>query len=108
MRGVDQPAFLRSILEAARSGLLEDLALYRDQLRDPGDTRRRADAFGRLLRFLDDGRGPVDPDLLEPLAELARAADEGNEYRRVVFEHEALSRFLSLVRQSVGDNTFRL
>ena len=104
----EQPAFLRSILEDARDGLLEDLALHRERLRDPGETMSRALAFERLLGFLDDGGRPVDRGLLDPLAELARVIDEANEYERAVFEHEALDRFLGLLRDSVGDNTLRL
>ncbi len=104
----EQPAFLRSILEEARRGLLEDLALHRERLRDPGETTRRALDFERLLGFLDGHGRPADRGLLEPLAELARVIDEANEYERVAFEHAAFDRFLVLLRDSVGDNTLRL
>jgi hypothetical protein len=52
--------------------------------------RREVAAYGRLLAALDELVIVPDDDLRTVLGELAKVIDSGNEYPRVVTEHEAL------------------
>ncbi|MEZ5078127.1 MAG: hypothetical protein R2725_11875 [Solirubrobacterales bacterium] len=83
--------FLRRVLEAASSGIREDLKHPDSALR-----RSRTDllledaAYANALEALDGG--PIIPtaEIRASLATLAESVDRDNEYARVVYEHQAL------------------
>jgi hypothetical protein len=93
----DQVRFLRSAFEMAREGVREELGDFPDQL-DPSRLKREEAAYGRLLTALDELVIVPAPDVLAILADLAAIIDQGNEYRRVVSEHEALHGLLDQLR----------
>jgi len=93
----DQVRFLRSTFEKARAGVKDELEEFPDQL-DPERLRREEAAYGRLLAGLDELVIVPDQDTLDVLGDLAGIIDEGNEYRRVTSEHEALHGLLAQLR----------
>jgi hypothetical protein len=93
----DQVRFLRSTFEKARAGVKDELEEFPDQL-DPERLQREEAAYGRLLAALDKLAIVPDQDVRDVLGDLAGIIDEGNEYRRVVSEHEALHGLLAQLR----------
>jgi hypothetical protein len=90
----DHVRFLRSTFEKARAGVKDELEEFPDQL-DPERLQREEAVYTRLLAALDELVIVPDQDVLDVLGDLARVIDEGNEYRRVVTEHEALHGLLA-------------
>ncbi len=86
----DQVGFLRGLFKSARAGVRQELKEYPDQLKEPARLRREDAAYGRLLAALDELVVVPDNDLRTVLGDLAKIIDSGNEYSRVVAEHEAL------------------
>jgi hypothetical protein len=86
----DHVRFLACTFEQARDGVREELRDYPDTLKDPKRLRREEVAYGRLLAALDELVIVPDGDVLAIVADLAQVIDAGNEYTRVVSEHEAL------------------
>ena len=99
---VDQVRFLAGTFEQARDGVREELRDYPDTLKDPKHLRREEAAYGRLLAALDELVIVPDGDVLAILADLAQVIDTGNEYARVVAEHEALHGLLDQIRGGGG------
>lgn len=93
----DHVRFLRSTFEKARAGVKDELEGFPDQL-DPERLRREDATYGRLLAALDELAIVPDRDVLDLLGDLAGVIDQGNEYRRVVTEHEALHGLLAQLR----------
>lgn len=93
----DHVRFLRSTFQKARAGVKDELEEFPDQL-DPKRLKREEAAYGRLLAALDKLAIVPDQDVLDVLGDLAGIIDEGNEYRRVVAEHEALHGLLAQLR----------
>jgi hypothetical protein len=90
----DHVRFLRSIFTSACAGVRDELEAFPDQL-DPRRLEREEAAYGRLLVALDELVILPDTDVLDVLSDLAGIIDTGNEYARVVSEHEALHGLLS-------------
>jgi hypothetical protein len=90
----DQARFLRSTFEKAQAGVKDELEEFPDQL-DPKRLEREHIAYGRLLTALDELVIVPDREVRDLLSDLARVIDTGNEYRRVVEEHEALHGLLA-------------
>jgi hypothetical protein len=86
--------FLRETFEDARAGVCAELREYPDRVSDPERLRREAVAYSRLLTALEERAIVPDAATREVVADLARAIDRGNEYARVVAEHEALQGLL--------------
>jgi hypothetical protein len=86
----DQARFLRSTFRSAQAGIRNELREYPKQLKDPARLRREEAAYGRLLRALDEMAIVADLDVCGVVGDLAQVIDSGNEYPRVVTEHEAL------------------
>ncbi len=86
----DHARFLRSTFRSAQAGIRDELREYPKQLKEPGRLRREEAAYGRLLAALDELAIVPDPDVCSVVGDLAQVIDSGNEYRRVVTEHEAL------------------
>jgi hypothetical protein len=86
----DQARFLRGTFRSARAGIRDELREYPKQLKEPTRLRREEAAYGRLLAALDELVIVPDNDLRTVLSDLAQVIDSGNEYPRVVTEHEAL------------------
>jgi hypothetical protein len=93
----DHVRFLRSTFEKARAGVKDELEEFPDQL-DPERLQREKAVYTRLLVALDELVIVPDQDVLGVLVDLAGIIDEGNEYRRVVSEHEALHGLLAKLR----------
>lgn len=93
----DHVRFLRSTFEKARAGVKDELEEFPDQL-DPERLPREEAVYTRLLAALDELVIVPDQDVLDVLVDLAGIIDEGNEYRRVVSEHEALHGLLAKLR----------
>lgn len=74
----------------APAGVRQELAEYPEQLKEPARLRREDAAYGRLLAALDELVIVPDPDVRVVVGDLAQIIDSGNEYGRVVAEHEAL------------------
>jgi hypothetical protein len=85
----DQARFLRSTFEKARAGVKDELEEFPDQP-DPKRLQREGAAYGRLLAALDELVIVPDNDVRAVAGDLAQVIDSGNEYSRVVNEHEAL------------------
>lgn len=81
---------MRGLFKSARAGVRQELKEYPDQLKEPARLRREDAAYGRLLAALDELVIAPDNDLRAVLGDLAPVIDSGNEYSRVVAEHEAL------------------
>lgn len=90
----DQARFLRSTFRSAQVGICDELREYPKQLKEPSRLRREEAAYGRLLAALDELVIVPDPAVCVVVRDLAQVIDSGNEYRRVVTEHEALHGFL--------------
>jgi hypothetical protein len=86
----DQARFLRSTFRSAQAGIRNELREYPKQLKDPARLRREEAAYGRLLAALDELVIVPDPVVCGVVGDLAQVIDSGNEYRRVIAEHEAL------------------
>jgi hypothetical protein len=93
----DHIGFLRSTFEKAQAGVKDELEEFPDQL-DPERLQREEAAYTRLLAALDELVIVPDRDALDVLGDLAGVIDQGNEYSRVVTEHEALHSFLAQLR----------
>lgn len=91
----DQVGFLRGLFKSARAGVRQELNEYPKRLKEPARLRREEAAYGRLLAALDELVIVPDDDLRGVLGDLAKIIDSGNEYSRVVAEHEALHGLLS-------------
>ena len=91
---VDHTRFLRGVFEKARDGINDELEEFPDQL-DPKRLHREHAAYGRLLTALDELVIVPDHDVCDVVGDLAGVIDRGNEYRRVVTEHEALHGLLA-------------
>ncbi len=94
---VDHVRFLRGVFEKARDGIGDELEEFPDQL-DPKRIHREHAAYGRLLTGLDELVIVPDHDVCDVVGDLAGVIDRGNEYRRVVTEHEALHGLLDQLR----------
>jgi hypothetical protein len=81
---------LRGLFKSARAGVRQELKEYPDQLKEPARLRREDAAYGRLLAALDELVIVPDDDLCAVLGDLVQIIDSGNEYSRVIAEHEAL------------------
>jgi hypothetical protein len=86
----DHVRFMRGIFTSACAAVRDELTEYPDQLKDPDHLRREVAAYGRLLAALDALVIVPDQDVRDLVGDLAHIIDRGNEYRRVVAEHEAL------------------
>jgi len=86
----DQIRFLRSTFKSARAGIYDELREYPGQLREPARLRREIVLYGRLLTALDELVIVPDREVRDVVGDLAGIIDSGNEYSRVVAEHEAL------------------
>jgi hypothetical protein len=93
----DDVRFLRSTFEKARAGVKDELEEFPSQL-DPERLRREEAVYARLLAALDELVIVPDQDALDVLGDLAQVIDQGNEYRRVASEHEALHGLLAQLR----------
>jgi len=89
---------VRIVFQMALRGIREELDDYPKQLKEPARLRREESAYGRLLVALDELVIVLDSDVQDVLADLAGIVDRGNEYSRVVEEHEALHRLLAQLR----------
>ncbi len=81
--------FLRSTFEKARAGVKDELEEFPDRL-DPKRLEREEAAYGRLLAAMDELVIVPDDDVRAVVGDLSQVIDSGNEYSRVVAEHEAL------------------
>ncbi len=90
----DHVRFLRGIFEKARAGIGDELEEFPDQL-DPKRLEREHAVYGRLLAALDELVIVPDREVRDLLSDLAGIIDTGNEYSRVVAEHEALHGLLA-------------
>jgi hypothetical protein len=96
---VDHIRFLRGVFVKARDGISDELEEFPDQL-DPKRLHREHAVYGRLLTALDELVIVPDHDVCDVVAgDLAGVIDRGNEYRRVVTEHEALHGLLAQLSQ---------
>jgi len=86
----DQARFLRSTFRSAQAGIRDELREYPKQLNEPSRLRHEEATYGRLLAALDELVIVPDPDVRGVVGDLAHVIDSGNEYCRVVTEHEAL------------------
>jgi hypothetical protein len=98
---VDHIRFLRSVFEKARDGISDELEEFPDQL-DPKRLHREHAVYGRLLMALDGLVIVPDDDLHDVVGDLAGVIDRGNEYKRVVVEHEALYALLDQLKGGEG------
>lgn len=94
---VDHIRFLRGVFEKARDGISDELEEFPDQL-DPKRLHREHAAYGRLLTALDELVIAPDHDVRDVVGGLAGVIDQGNEYSRVVVEHEALHGLLDQLK----------
>lgn len=85
----EQVRFLRGTFESAREGVRDELRHHPGELKDPAHLRREEAAYGRLLTALDECVIVPDGDVCAVVSALAEVIDQGNEYSRVVFEHDA-------------------
>jgi hypothetical protein len=89
-------AFLRRVIGSTQGGLRDDLKHHGDRLREPRSKLLLEDAaYAALLDGLDRGRIVPDDELRAILGRLAESIDRGNEYGRVVFEHDTLHDLLA-------------
>ncbi len=86
----DHIRFLRDTFESARAGVRDELRDFPDDLKDPDRLCREDAAYGRLLAALDELVIVPDQDVRDLVGDLAHIIDRGNEYSRVVAEHDAL------------------
>jgi hypothetical protein len=95
----DHVRFLRSTFEMAQDGVRDELRDFPERI-DSNRLHREEVAYGRLLMGLDVLVIVPDADVRVVVGDLAQAIDAGNEYQRVVFEHEA---FDELARRLSGE-----
>jgi len=88
--------FLRETFTDARDGVCDELA-HAKRFGDPDHLRREEAAYGRLLASLDELVIVPDDEVREVVGTLAQIIDAGNEYERVVAEHEALHGLLDQI-----------
>lgn len=93
----DQVGFLRGTFADAREGVQDELQHHPGDLKDPTHLRREETAYGRLLTALDECVIVADPDAHAVVRDLAEVIDQGNEYSRVVFEHDAFHGLLAVL-----------
>jgi hypothetical protein len=98
----DHGRFLRSTFESAREGVREELRDYPDHLKDPDRLRREDAAYRRLLTALDELVIVPDHDVRDVVGDLVGVIDRGNEYGRVVSEHEAMHGLLDQLKGGEG------
>jgi hypothetical protein len=96
----DHVRFLRNTFEMAHGGVRDELRDFPERL-DANRLRREEAAYGRLLIALDELVIVPDADVRVVVGDLAQVIDSGNEYERVVFEHEALQGLLTQLREEV-------
>jgi hypothetical protein len=94
---VEHVRFLRGVFEKARDGVRDELEEFPGQL-DPKRLHREHAAYGRLLTALDELVIVPDHDICDVVGDLAGVIDDGNEYLRVVAEHEALHGLLDQLK----------
>ena len=90
----DHIRFLRGVFEKARDGIDDELKEFSAQL-DPKRLHREHAAYGRLLTALDELVIVPDRDARDVVGDLIQVIDQGNEYERVLCEHEALHGLLA-------------
>jgi len=88
--------FLRETFSDARDGVRDELANSK-RPKDPDRLHREDAAYGRLLASLDELVIVPDDDVREVVGTLAQIIDTGNEYERVVAEHDALHGLLAQI-----------
>jgi hypothetical protein len=98
---VDHVRFLRGVFEKARDGISDELEEFPGQL-DPKRLHREHAAYGRLLTALDELVIVPDQDVCDLVGGLAGVIDQGNEFERVVAEHEALYGLLGQLEGGEG------
>ena len=98
---VDHACFLRGVFEKARDGISDEMEEFPDQL-DPKRLHREHAAYGRLLTALDELVIVPDNDVCDVVGDLSQVIDQGNEYKRVVAEHEALHGLLDQLKGGEG------
>ena len=89
-----QSALLCARINDCLAGLEDDLAAAGDRHPHLARARGEAAAYRQLLLGLAGGEVVPEPVLVQVVAELARAADEANDYERVLLEHAALHALL--------------
>lgn len=94
--------FLRETFEMARKGIRDELRDHPDDLKDPDRLHREGAAYARLLAALDKLVIVSDVDVCDVVGDLAVVIDHGNEYPRVVVEHEALHGLLDQLKGGEG------
>ena len=85
----DHVRFLRSTFEMAQDGVRDELRDFPERI-DSNRLHREEAAYGRLLMALDVLVIVSDADVRAVVGDLAKVIDAGNEYERVVFEHDAI------------------
>jgi hypothetical protein len=98
---VDHIRFLRGVFEKARGGISDELEEFPGQL-DPKRLHREHAVYGRLLTALDGLVIVPDDDVRDVVGDLSGIIDRGNEYKRVVAEHEALHGLLDQLKGGEG------
>jgi hypothetical protein len=98
----DHAAFLRTVFKMARDGIRAELSEHLDRLREPARVHREEAIYDRLLAALDTGSIVPDRDVRDVLGDLATVIDSGNEFKRVITEHDALH---GLLGQITGDGS---
>lgn len=93
----DQVGFLRGTFADAREGVQDELKHHPGELKDPAHLRREETAYGRLLTALGECVIVPDVDVRAVVVDLAEVIDQGNEYSRVVFEHDAFQGLLAVL-----------
>jgi hypothetical protein len=100
----DQVGFLRGTFADVREGVQDELRHHPGEAKDSLHLRREEAAYGRLLTALDECVIVPDADVRTLVRDLAEVIDQGNEYSRVVFEHDALRGLLALLEPSEAES----
>jgi hypothetical protein len=86
----DQKAALRDDCMSALFGVLDDLAVSPEKLRDPLATAREGEVFRRLLEALDQGKIAVPDEAMKARFErLSESYDRMAEYGEITTTHDA-------------------
>lgn len=85
----DQVGFLHGTFADAREGVQDELQHHPGELKDSSHLHREEAAYGLLLTALDECVIVPNADVRAVVVDLAEVIDQGNEYSRVVFEHNA-------------------
>lgn len=93
----DQVGFLRGTFADAREGVQDELRHHPHDVKDLAHLNREEAAYGRLLTALDECVIVPDPDVRAVVRDLAEVIDQGNEYGRIVFEHDAFHGLLAVL-----------